>query len=712
MVTGDAHGYDAWRPDRGLLDGLTIAALVVDSTGTLAYANPAAAALFGAAGAPIGEDVQPAALAAPEGSGFDEVLRVVLDGARWSGELSMVMGGTQQVMATSWSPLTAQDGAVVSALVLAEHTAGPGSRVGMLTGRLGRLAAVTRELLVADGLEAVTKIVTERVTEAAAATVGSLSLLVDDETLALVGLHGARDGVASRWATYPVAANTPVGEAVRTRRTLVVGRAEIERRFPEVAQDTEGASWLVCLPLRIRDRPVGVMSLSFPGRRPIDAAELEFFGLLADISAQAIDRLQALAEAADHEAKLRFLATASAELAATLDYEATLQQVARLAVPWFAEWCAIGLEQDGWLRTVAVAHVDPAKVALAEDLNRRYPPDPQAPRGAYSVLRSGRSDLVPEVPDEILVAAAQDEDHLRTLRLLGFRSALQVPLRARDRVLGVITWVTGDQGRRFSSKDLAFAEDLAARAAVAIDNAQLHTELRDVAVRLQRAVLPEQLPELPDWEMAVRYLPAGRTEVSGDFYEVVPLGDGRLVVFVGDVMGRGVQAAAAMAQMRAAVRALVAVDPEPPAVLDGLDRLFERFDLEQLVTLVYIVVDPANEQLQLLNAGHPCPLVLRASGDVADMSTTDTMILGAGGGQRSVLTRTFRDGDALLAFTDGLVERRGEDIDAGVRRLAQAFGAMSGTSLDDALGALVDQVRDQTRDDDVAVLAVRHNPLR
>lgn len=708
MVVRDAGGERTWRPDIGLLDGLTVAALAIDRSGSVIYSNGAAQALFGQPAAMLRHaDVRAVLLEEPDRGGFDEVLRRVSSGAAWTGDLPMVSAGGRQTMTTSWSPAYA-DGAVVGALVLVEPVTGADARVRTLTNRLRRLAAVTTELLVAESVDEVTKIVTERMADAAGATVGSLSLLVDDETLALVGVRGGREGVASRWATYPVAANTPAGEAVRTRQTLVLrGREEIHRRFPELESAAEGERSLVCLPLRVGGRPIGVMSLSFPGRRHFDTAELEFFWLLADSSAQAIDRLQALAEAADQQAKLRFLASASAELSANLDYEVTLQQVAQLAVPWFADWCAIALEQDGLLRTVAVAHADPDKVALAWDLNRRFPPDPGAAQGSYAVLRSGQSELMPEVPDQLLTAAAVDEEHLRILRGLNFRSAMQVPLKARNQVFGVVTWVTGEDGRRFSDADLAFGEDLGRRAAVAIDNAQLHTELRQVAVRLQRAVLPDELPTLPGWEVAVRYLPAGRTDASGDFYEVVPLQDGRLVAFVGDVMGRGVQATSAMAQMRAAVRTLVAVDPEPQAVLNGLDRLFERFALEQLVTLVYLVFDPDRERVEVANAGHPAPLILRPTGDPEPLATTQTMLFGAGGGRRSLLTQQFGVGDTVLAFTDGLVERRGEDIDRGTDRLGFACRALRGEPLAVGLVRLVDAVRDPRSDDDVAILAIR-----
>ncbi len=144
----------------------------------------------------------------------------------------------------------------------------------------------------------------------------------------------------------------------------------------------------------------------------------------------------------------------------------------------------------------------------------------------------------------------------------------------------------------YTPEDLSFAEDLGKRAAIAIDNSELHSETLAAAVRLQHAVLPESMPEVEGWEIAALYSPSGRTEVGGDFYDAIPSADGRLAFFVGDVMGRGVAAAAAMAQMRSAVRAYVALDPTPEVVLRRLDRMLLQYGGEQLVTLVYLLADP------------------------------------------------------------------------------------------------------------------------
>jgi GAF domain-containing protein len=595
--------------------------------------------------------------------------------------------------------------------VTSDVTRGVEKRMHTMARRLGRLSAVTTELLAAETLESVSTVITDHLTTAAGATVGSFSLLDDDETLVLIGIHGGSEGVASRWATYPVAANTPVGDLIRSGRPIVLtGREEIRSRYPDLEAAEDGERSMVCLPLTVLGSTIGGVTLSFPGVREVDEAEVQFLGNLADTCAQAVIRIRAQQEARDREAKLGFLAEASEKLSSDLDYETTLTAVAEMAVPWFADWCAIALEEDGRLRTLSVAHAQPEHAALVEELQTRYPSSPDMPRGVYQVLRSGESDLVPELTDELLVTSAQDDEHLRLLRLLGFRSAMAVPLKVRDQVLGVITWVTGQDGRRYTPEDVRFGEDLARRAAVAIDNAQLHTQLRDFALQLQGTLLPQRLPEAPGWDMAVRYLPAGRTGAGGDFYDVLRLEDGRLAVFVGDVMGRGVPATSTMAQVGSALRTLVSVDPEPETVMRGLDLVFERLDLEQLVTAVYAVLDPAAGEISVINAGHPAPILLSCDGVVTALDPSNTMILGAGGGTRSVVTHPLRDGDTVLLFTDGLIERRDEDTDRSRARLLAQCRALPDTAdLSGELARIVDAVRDLTRDDDVAALVLRRH---
>ncbi len=174
---------------------------------------------------------------------------------------------------------------------------------------------------------------------------------------------------------------------------------------------------------------------------------------------------------------LQFLAEAGTLLASSLDYETTLSALTRLVVPRLADWCALDIQgEDGVIRLLAMAHVEPAKVALAHELRRRYPPDPKDPHGFHQVIRTGRSEVFPDISEEMLVAGIQDPAQLRIARELGLRSSMVVPLTARGRTFGALSLVSAESGRRFTPADVAFAEQLASRAALAVDNARLYRD--------------------------------------------------------------------------------------------------------------------------------------------------------------------------------------------------------------------------------------------
>ena len=703
------HVPARWLPEPELLDSLDTAALAVGTDGSIRHANLAAVRAYAAPGATLVGRPLTDLFAGGDREALAAVLVQVLAGEAWQGrvELPRVDGSTHDAE-VSCTPLRDLDG-VQGVLCVIIDFSPEGQRLRdarLLGSRLAMLARVTGELVRAEDLDTLSRIITSHSADAVGATIASLLLREGEDRLRLIALRGGDEGEAEQWASFPVDSPTLAGDVVRSGTpVLIVGKAAIEERYPDIPH--RGERSVLCLPLNIANRTLGAIGLSFPGVRMIDAAELEFLEILADSCAQAVERIEARAAADQGTERLAFLADASAELSSSLDYGRTLAKVAELVVPTFADWCAIDVVEDNRLKRVAVAHVDPEKVQLARSLEERYPSNPDAPQGTWHVLRTGETQLIPEITDEMLRVSARDEEHMRIALDLRLRSAIVVPLVAHGRVLGVMTWVAAESDRRYSEDDLPFAEDLARRAAVAIDNAELHSETLAAAVRLQEAVLPDTMPDIPGWDVASYYDPSGRTDVGGDFYDAITLVDGRLVLFVGDVMGRGVEAAAAMAQMRAAVRAYTAIDPEPASVLGKLDRMFAQFPTDQLVTLVYLVVDPGRNEILVANAGHPAPVLLRLDGSTEQLPDADGCPLGVLVQDRIAHTVPMRDGDTVLLFTDGLIERRDEDIDVGQKKVLHALPTLGAADLEGALVELVVSLREPSLDDDVAAVAAR-----
>ena len=718
-VSGDRP--DSWPAEPRLLDAFDDAALLVDLSCRVAYANAAARRLLcedpgdlpaADPGDLVGAGLVRRVFDEHEERRLSEAAATVLGGSGWSGSATVVTPLGPVPTRVSLTPLW-RDGTAVGLLcVLPSMREQP-----TLSGSLARLARVTSELATADSVEAVKQIIVTHAADAVGAPIASLTLRDGEDALRIIGLRGLPRETARRWSRYPLDTATPSSAAVATGRVVTAAGLEtVTELFPDLVGTLKGEQSVVALPLRGAEQTIGAIGLSFPGNRPLAPAELEFLEIVADTCAQALERIHALEEAATQTAKLEFLADAAEELASSLDYETTLARVAQLAVPRFADWCAIDVVEGTRLNRVAVAHVDPAKVELAVALQDRYPPDPASPVGPWEVIRTASPLLIPEITDEMLAATAVDDEQLQIARDLKLRSALTVPLAARGKIFGVITWVAAESERSYGPADVAFAEDLARRAAVAIDNAELHSQTLAAAVELQQAVLPEALPVLPEWELASHYSPSGRTEVGGDFYDAIPIGGGRLAVFVGDVMGRGVHAAAAMAQMRAAVRAYAAVDPSPEAVMRNLDLMLARYGSEQLVTLLYMVLNPRHDELLVSNAGHPPAVILRSDLRTELLPYADGAPLGTGRQRRSQARLAFRVGDTLLAFTDGLIERRDEDIDAGMQRVQAATSFLADAdpaeprpseSLAFGLAELVGRLRVPGHDDDVAAVAVR-----
>lgn len=268
-------------------------------------------------------------------------------------------------------------------------------------------------------------------------------------------------GTARLFPEAPTETGVPSAHS-RTTRESVLGR-DWRLRFSSTPafQEQSGTS------LSFTILPVGA------------GLSLLLFGL-SFAQARVQREIEAVAnDLARSESRQRLLAQAGKLLGESLDLDRTLGNVAQLAVPTFADWCAVNLVAEDALRRVAVAHVNPDKVQWANELERRYPPDEESPHGVFEVIRTGKSQLIKTVPEEMLLAAARDEEHMRLIRELQLCSAIVVPMKARDRVLGAITFVWAESRRFYDENDLELAEELAQRAAVAVDSARLFQQARE-----------------------------------------------------------------------------------------------------------------------------------------------------------------------------------------------------------------------------------------
>ncbi len=410
----------------------------------------------------------------------------------------------------------------------------------------------------------------------------------------------------------------------------------------------------------------------------------------------------------------RVLAEAGEALASSLDYEQTLQQVADLAVPGLADWCAVSLPDDhGGLTTVAVAHVDPAKVSVAREIGARHPTSLDEPGGAAQVFRDGTATSVNGIDDAMLVAAAKDEAHLEALRSLGMRAALIVPMTSSGHSVGVLSLISAESGRSFRPDDVALAAELAGRAATAVENARLYTERSTIARILQSSLLPDELPELPGWTAATLYRPAGdETSVGGDFYEGFAIAGGWMLV-VGDVTGRGAEAASLTALMRHTLRTAAMLTDSAAAALAALNRSLRSRREMSLCTAVCVVLREVGgrARAEITCAGHPLPLLVRDGR--AEHVGRFGAILGAYDDEAwKPVSVELTGGDVLVLYSDGVLDAVGRHDRFGPERLERSLaGATTAGDAVNRIAAALDDFQVGKQADDTAILAVEREPV-
>jgi PAS domain S-box-containing protein len=451
-------------------------------------------------------------------------------------------------------------------------------------------------------------------------------------------------------------------------------------------------------------------------------AEVERARLLRDaITARAhAEAAQVRSEAATGEAEMarartEFLLEAGRRMAVSLDVETTLQQIAEVAVPFVADWCAITLVQPGGgARVVAVAHRDPARAERARELCAGSTPGLARDSGVGRVIRTGEPQLVNNVTDEMLAAAAPRPEHLEVLRELGAEAALIMPMRTPERVLGALVLVFAESGRRFDDDDVAVATALAARSALHVRNSQLYEERAHVAQTLQAGLLPRQLPEVPGLEIAARYRAAGdENGVGGDFYDVFPAGEGAWAAVIGDVTGKGPEAAALTSLTRHTLRTAALHHEEPAANLEVLNRaLLAETATSRFSTVVYARLCPDGDgiAITLASAGHPPPILVRPDGSLERVEVRGTLVGAVPDPEFSERAIRLAQGELLLLYTDGVTELRTQEWRYGDDRLTELLRDHAGepaAKVADAVLAMAIEAQDGEPRDDIALLCLR-----
>ncbi len=410
-----------------------------------------------------------------------------------------------------------------------------------------------------------------------------------------------------------------------------------------------------------------------------------------------------------------FMAGASRVLASSLDYSETLQRVARLTVPQLASWCAIDLlNEQGEIERVAVHHPDPAMMELAERLNRDYRLSPDEPAGVPEVIRTGEARVYTDIPPDALAVYARDNKHLELLSAIGATAVILVPMIGAAGTIGAITLVSSGEDRKLSPDDLPLAERLARRAGTAVENARLYTERTRIAHTLQKALLPESLPEIPGAEVAARYCAAGElNEVGGDFYDVFEQGPNRWMLVIGDVCGKGPRAAGVTALARHTLRAAAMSEQSPAEMLATLHLALRRQPVgADLCTVCLVTMEHVMDRARLTVAlaGHPPPLLIGADGEVSLVGEHGTL-LGVLDPIDVGLTRVeLEPGDTLLLYTDGLPDAGvagGQLGEAGMIELSRRAPRRSlEEMLEHIERAAVDHAEGSLRDD-LALLGIR-----
>jgi PAS domain S-box-containing protein len=546
----------------------------------------------------------------------------------------------------------------------AEHASGHAERA---TERVRGLQRITASLASVSTIEEVCEVILD---EAAPGLAGDAErgiwMLRDTGLLLVAGQGHSRD-----YPEIPLDPSLPAAENLRSGEPLFVeSRAELAQRWPRLAEGPTAS--FAGLPLIVEGRRLGVMALGFLTEHVFEASERSYLATIAEQAAQALLRaedraaLQAAHELAEERReRLDFLAHASERLAGSLDLEITLKTVAELGVPKLADRCALYLVEESRItKRVLAPELNDDELRLFESNDATM----GAKSGVGAVIRTGRPEYFPRVEDSMLVAGARSDEELELLRRVGFGGLLLIPLRARGRNLGALAFVNR-AGRDMPRSDRALAEELAARAALTIDNALLFRREAEVARRLSATLLPSSLPSIPGIDISARYEPGNKSfDIGGDFYDVWPVGPDTWLVMVGDVQGKGVEAAALTSFARYSIKSAAMSEQSPAALLRHLNEAVIRnildttlspdnpWDDARLCTGVLIRLERGSDgwTATVSSAGHPLPLLRLPDGTVEALGRPGLLLGAEEEASYEEWGVEISPGSCLACFTDGV----------------------------------------------------------
>jgi serine phosphatase RsbU (regulator of sigma subunit)/anti-sigma regulatory factor (Ser/Thr protein kinase) len=583
---------------------------------------------------------------------------------------------------------------------------------------VARLTAVSTALGGAMTVDEVAGAVFAEAVRAVGADAGYLTVHVDGR-LDVVAAIGIPQQDPAAGGSFTLDDDVPPVKVVRTGQPVFLSRREDVLQF--AGADRVTASAAAALPLET-DTVLGAIVLRYNEPQDFDEDTRFFLTAVARQAALALSRAQlweaerrARAELETAQARLSFLARAGALVGQSLDLTTTLARVTDVCVPEFADSALVELvDERGELQLARLVHRDTGVERLLRSMLDRYPHTADERYPGRTVLETGRPVFVRDIPVEALATFARDEQHHDLLVRTRVSSAMTLPLMARGRRIGVLSLGREPGADPFDDEDLELAEQLALRVALAIDNARLLAERSAVVRSLQASLLPPHMPDVPGLDLAARYHPAGGdADVGGDFYDVFPLSGDAWGVVIGDVTGKGTEAAALTALSRYTVRGAAMREPSPARVLEVVNRaILGSRSGERFATMVLAVVEPSGDgmRVRLASGGHPSPLLLTSYGSVQAISAEGCALGMFPDAQLEEAELVLRPGDSLVLFTDGLIEARRPDGSFAPDLVHDVLRLATGLSAEEIAGAVEKAVFDLEQGhhrDDLALLVVR-----